>query len=385
MAKRKVLIVIHQLNIGGVQKSLISALNAIDYSQNEVTLYLRKNRLDLLNQVNKNVSQIIINQDKTHYYRKPYAICLQLLERIHHKNNRNQKLKQYIINSQMRYEKKHYFSNDCEFDVAISYISGVFCEFVSECISAKRKICFHFGSTNDCPEVYRVYFPRYDCIVSDSDGSVQVLRKCYPELASRIRCIKNYVDCNQIIEQANKETIKVPENKLILCSCGRFTNVKGFDLAVETAKILKDRKLDFLWFFVGDGSERKRIETLIQDNNLSSNIKITGFVNNPFIYINCCNIYVQPSREESYGLTITEALVLKKIVVSTRTVGGCEQIKDRLTGLLADIDACSLADGICLCINCKEIGKKITNNLKSIDYSIDYHRYCYDWKCLLEG
>ena len=33
--KRKVLFVVHQLNIGGVQKALISALNAIDYSQNE--------------------------------------------------------------------------------------------------------------------------------------------------------------------------------------------------------------------------------------------------------------------------------------------------------------------------------------------------------------
>lgn len=385
MVKRKVLIVIHQLNIGGVQKSLISALNAIDYSQNEVTLYVRQNRLDLLNQVNKNVYKIIVNQDKTRYYRKPYAVWLQLLERIHHKEIRQQKLKQYIIDAQMQFEKSHYFSNDCVYDIAISYISGTYCEFVSECIPAKRKICFHFGSTNDCPEVYSVHFPRFDCIVSDSNGSVQVLRKCYPELASRIRCIKNYVDYKQIIEQANKETINVPEDKIILCSCGRFTNVKGFDLAIETAKILKDQKLDFLWFFVGDGSERKKIEKLIQDNNLSRNIMITGLVNNPFVYINCCNIYVQPSREESYGLTITEALVLKKIVVSTKTVGGCEQIHDRENGILTEINAASIANGICLCLNNRLLAKSIKKNLDSIDNDIDYYRYCDDWKKLLEG
>ena len=58
MIKRKVLIVIHQLNIGGAQKALISALNAIDYTENDVTLYVRKNRLDLLPFVNKNVSKI---------------------------------------------------------------------------------------------------------------------------------------------------------------------------------------------------------------------------------------------------------------------------------------------------------------------------------------
>ena len=43
--KKKVLIAVHQLNLGGVQKALISALNAIDYSKNDVTLYIRKNRI----------------------------------------------------------------------------------------------------------------------------------------------------------------------------------------------------------------------------------------------------------------------------------------------------------------------------------------------------
>ena len=33
MEKRKVFIAIHQLNLGGAQKALMSALNAIDYSE----------------------------------------------------------------------------------------------------------------------------------------------------------------------------------------------------------------------------------------------------------------------------------------------------------------------------------------------------------------
>ena len=78
MTKRKVLIVVHQLNLGGVQKALISALDVIDYSKNDVTLYVRKDRTDLISLVNKNVSKIIINKDKTKYYRKPYAVWLQL-------------------------------------------------------------------------------------------------------------------------------------------------------------------------------------------------------------------------------------------------------------------------------------------------------------------
>ena len=109
MTKRKVLIAVHQLNLGGVQKALISALNAIDYSKNDVTLYVRKNRTDLLSEVNPNISRIIINQDKTKYYRKPYAIWLQLLLIFQNNDKNRKRLNDYLISAQMKYEKKTLF------------------------------------------------------------------------------------------------------------------------------------------------------------------------------------------------------------------------------------------------------------------------------------
>ena len=100
--KKNILILIHQLNVGGAQKALISALNAIDYNVNNVTLYVRKARLDLLPQVNSNVSKIIVNDDKTNYYYKLYAVWLQLLQlicKILHKDDSGvwKKLRNYAI------------------------------------------------------------------------------------------------------------------------------------------------------------------------------------------------------------------------------------------------------------------------------------------------
>ena len=74
MAKKKILIVAHHLTVGGVQKSLISALRNIDYDSNDVTLYLRKNRLDLLPFVDSRV-KVIVNEDKQQYYRKLSFHC----------------------------------------------------------------------------------------------------------------------------------------------------------------------------------------------------------------------------------------------------------------------------------------------------------------------
>ena len=68
--KKKLLIVAHHMTIGGVQKSLISALKALDYNTYDVTLYLRKNRTDLLSFVDERVN-VIINTDPNRYYRKP--------------------------------------------------------------------------------------------------------------------------------------------------------------------------------------------------------------------------------------------------------------------------------------------------------------------------
>lgn len=385
MSQRKVLIVVHQLNLGGVQRALISALNAIDYSQNEVTLYIRKDRTDLLDQVNKNVSRIIINKDKTKYYRKPYAVWLQLLQKIKHSEKRQQQLNHYIIESQMKYEKQHFFSDNIEYDISISHVSGITCKFVAEYINAKRKICFHFGSTIDCPEIYDEAFLSYDIIVSDSNGSAAVLKKAYPQLSHRILVINNYVDSNEIIAKAYSERIDIPSDRLILCSCGRFTNVKGFDLAVEAAKILKDNQISYLWLFVGDGSEREHIDSLINKYNLYGYIRITGLQSNPYLYINCCDIYVQPSREESYCLTITEAKILKKVIVSTCTVGALEQIIDGENGFITDINASELASRIIKCVQNKKQMEHIKTNIDMIDWGKEKTRYIRDWKKLLEG
>ena len=77
MMKKRLLVVIPHLTIGGVQKSLISALKALDYDTYDVTLYLRKNRTDLLPFVDERVN-VIVNTDPNRYYRKPYAILLQI-------------------------------------------------------------------------------------------------------------------------------------------------------------------------------------------------------------------------------------------------------------------------------------------------------------------
>ena len=388
MIKRKVLIVIHQLNIGGAQKALISALNAIDYTENDVILYVRKNRLDLLPFVNKNVSKIIVNNDNNKYYRKPYSafllLKLNLLKALgKDTSNIQKKLNKYIIDLQMKYEREHYFSENIKYDIVVSYIQNHTAKFVAENIDAKRKIMFYHNSTDGYYEINADAMKYYEKIYCVSKCALEAVSKFYPEFSDKMDYIENYVDFKAIRNKAEECNPDYPKNKLILCTCGRITPEKGYDLAVETAEILKENNIDFKWYFVGDGSERAKIEELIASKKLNDNIVITGLKENPYPYMGNCDIYVQPSYEESFGLTIYEAMILNRIVVTTATVGAKDIITDEMDGIIAEISPELLAGKIQYVLENEKLENKIKKVLEQKNYSKEYDKFSEKWKKLL--
>ena len=388
--KKQLLIVAHHMTIGGVQKTLISASKALDYDKYDVTLYLRKNRTDILDYVDKRI-KVVINKDPHHYYRKPYAVLLQfkiwLSKRLGEKTLEtafSNELADRIREDSMRYEKKKYFRAK-KYDIAVAYVQGYTSLFVDKYIDADEKIVFYHTSTDDMHEMHELVLPGFDKIAALHEDQKKLLSRWYPRHADKISVVENYTDKDVITAQSKEKKIKVPKGKTILCSCGRFASVKGFDLAVESAKILKDNGVDFVWYFVGDGPEKDKLSDLIEKYQLKENIIITGMQKNPYPYISACNIYIQPSYEEAVGLTILEAHRLNKPVISTATVGGKKLIQDGQNGIVCDINAHSLADAIENLIKDKETYGRIISNLENTDYSHEFEKYKEQWKALLEG
>lgn len=386
MSKKNVLFVAHHLTIGGVQKSLVSALNCIDYENNNVTLYLRKNRLDLLPFINKNV-KVVINQDKRHYYRFPRSLYLQTiikLKTLLKKDVTSTKeiLSKYIHDQQFIYEKKHYFSTD-NYDLAIAYNEGYTAEFVMDCVSANRKIMFFQSSTDSKHEIHKRIMPMFDAIVVEHIDIQKALVSWYEDIAKHIRIVENFTDY-KLIRKFSEEHLGIYESApSVLCTCARFSPVKGLDLAVESAKKLKDRGIAFTWYLVGDGPDKEKIEHLVETYQLQKYVIMPGMQKNPYPYMAACDIYVQPSREEALSISMLESQMLCAPMVSTKTAGGLAMIQEGINGLLADINAESLADTIEVLIQNDDLRNSIKEHLKSIDYSDEEIRYKNDWKDLL--
>ena len=388
MMKKRLLVVIPHLTIGGVQKSLISALKALDYDKYDVTLYLRKNRTDLLSFVDERVN-VIVNTDPNRYYRKPYAILLQiksLVAKVFGKKDKAKKindiLEEKIRCDAMEYERKTYFNNT-HYDIAVAYVQGYVALFVDKCINADKKILFFHTSTNDTPEIHNAVIPDYSAVAALHEQQKALLEEWYPSSNGKIKIVENYTDKDLITEQS--KAFSIPEtDKTVICSCGRFSPVKGFDMAAEAAKILKDNGMDFIWYFVGDGPERANLENKIAEYKLEDIIVITGMQKNPYPYMACCDIYVQPSYEEAMPVTILEAHRLNKPVITTATVGGLKLVETGRNGVVCEIRSDAIAESIANLISDKEKYNLLLNNIKSIDYSHDFDKYKQQWKSLLE-
>ena len=386
--KKEILIVAHHLTVGGVQKSLLSALKAIDYEKYKVTLYLRKNRLDLLSLVDENV-EVIVNDDKNHYYRKPFSIILQLgifMCKVLKQNKwveiLEKRLADSIRTAMMRYEARKYFC-DKTYDIAISYVQGYTTEFVANYVNANKKYVFYQVSTDEVHEIHEKAFPHYSKILVEHEDIKALLSEWYPSERDKIEIVENYVDYDVIQKQSEEFEVEKDAQKIAICSCGRFAKVKGFDLGVEAANVLKNRGKEFIWYMVGDGPEREKMETLIHKYELDNYIKLTGMQKNPYPYIAKADIFVQPSYEEALSIALLEAQMLCVPIVSTKTVGGITMIRDRIDGILVDINVEAMANGIEELLDDEKMRESLKNELKKIDYIESRKKYQNRWNELL--
>ena len=380
---------VHQLNTGGVQKAFLEALDAIDYDRYDVTVYIRKKRLDLLPLINDRVSEVIVNEDHHHYHRRPRAVWLLFLRwfwRTIRKDSSkcNERLNEYLLDQQFRFEKKQYFQNR-KFDIAISYIQGYTAKFLVDCIDAKRKIMFYHGSTDELHALHEELFRVFSAIYCVSQPAQKEIRRLYPAHADKIQCLENVVDAERVRTKAKEFEVPAPNDRIVLCTCGRFARVKGFDRAVEAAAMLRDAGVPFLWYFVGDGPKREALERQIEEKGLRDYIMITGMQDNPYPYIKACDIYVQPSREEAQPLSVIEAQILCRPIVSTRTAVGLALVQHGETGVLTESDPSALAAAISGLAGDAALKARIEDALGKIDHQAKQRRFREQWAALLEG
>ena len=122
---------------------------------------------------------------------------------------------------------------------------------------------------------------------------------------------------------------------------------------VKAAAIVANQPGDVEFIIAGDdksrtGENRQRLEALISQLGLTGRVSLLGRCDDLQQLLSTFDLFVSPSRLESFGLAIVEAMACGVPVVATRTGGAGEIIKDGETGRLVPVgNAKALAKEIC--------------------------------------
>lgn len=138
----------------------------------------------------------------------------------------------------------------------------------------------------------------------------------------------------------------INSNWPIIFSIGRLEDKqKNFSQAIYAVSELKKQGLDLLYLIAGEGRDRKKYESLIKRLNLSSNIKLLGKISDEekHTLLSISKIVLLPSNEESLGLVMVEALKSGSILLTTRTNGSIDAIKDGHNAFFTDKSASEIA------------------------------------------
>jgi len=143
---------------------------------------------------------------------------------------------------------------------------------------------------------------------------------------------------------------KFPEREIaahdgvIVGSVGNLDPVKGFDVLIRAAAIVKERRPDATFTIVGedrsrDRSNEKDLRELVAALGLADTVKFAGFSDNIADVLRGFDIFVLASRSESFGFVIAEAMLSGVPVIATETEGAKEIISDPSLGRIVPIES----------------------------------------------
>jgi glycosyltransferase involved in cell wall biosynthesis len=124
----------------------------------------------------------------------------------------------------------------------------------------------------------------------------------------------------------------------LIGAMGVFRRKKGFHILIQALALLKQRKIPFKAVIAGKGRITWYLQYLRWKLDLTHELTIRGWVSNDERneFVDSIDLYVLPSRTETFGMVVVEAMARMKRVVATKCGGPEEIITDGDDGFLVD-------------------------------------------------
>lgn len=188
--------------------------------------------------------------------------------------------------------------------------------------------------------IYRKIYRDADGIIGLSDGVTEHMIRNYRLDPLKVKRIYNPVDIEGIRELSQEKCEIIYNKDFKIIACGRLVKQKNYPVLIKALYLLKQKGcMNFELFIMGEGQEKKVLETMISDYGLDDYIKLIGFQQNPFAYMRQADLFILSSSWEGFGHVIVEAMACSTSVVSTDCPSGPNEIiTHEINGLLCDLE-----------------------------------------------
>lgn len=167
----------------------------------------------------------------------------------------------------------------------------------------------------------------------------------------RVFHISNFIEPPVRIKQEKLEGFlaqcSVPTGSKVISALGRLHPNKGFSDLLTAFSMLPETidKQPVVLLIAGSGPLEKALKNQAKTLGIDDKVRWLGWLSPPDVLYQSSDVFVCPSVHEPLGNVILEAWAQQVPVVSTKTDGALELMKDGVNGLLADVsDAGQMCD-----------------------------------------
>lgn len=331
---KKILIVNNNLDMGGIQKSLVNLVNEL-YRDHDITLLLFSKSGSLLHRIPPGVKIItpaavyrILGLEKKHLKQHPILFGLKGFLTIFSKFCSRRSAMKFlglfqkeihgydIVISYSHFPHPAYFGNGCA-------------DFVLDKTFCNHKICFihcdylNFGGRSESNNQAYMEFDRIACC-SDSVGERFVTGSGVPE--ERVYTVRNFYDL-KLTGQNRGQILPIDGQQINMITIARLSAEKGIPRAIEALHL--SRRTDIHYYVIGDGPQKAEILETIRKYQLESQVTMLGEQPNPYAYLSRADWLLVPSFHEAAPLVFDEARLMGVKVITTDTASAREMISSQ--------------------------------------------------------
>lgn len=363
--KIKILFRHRSMEMGGVEKVLLSLLNNLSKDRFDITVLLSIDQGELRNEIPVHVKKVVLAKGRESFSRNPFLQKIQLFFR---------KLKLDKLKRNPEIIDNQYLKDTFDIEIGMTY--NDFEPVLNSSNKNSKKIGW-FHSEIDHPKLQVLvpkildHFPQFDHMVYCSEKIKDMMHRDYPNLNYPAESvIINAIPIEEIKKKASEKISDLPEKPLFV-SVGRLHTRKGYHVLMDVhAKLLKDG-LQHSIIVIGDGEEMPNLLAQQKKLGVEKTFQLAGNKMNPYKYIKNADFFIMPSESEAWPLVIAEALILQKPIIATEVGDVGLMINHQKTGYLVNYKAEEIYAAMKEFLTNPELIMHLKENLFTIEKQFD--------------